>query len=412
MTNNTLSDFYPISYSEKLVSFRNLVPDIPSTTYASHGMYYYPAKFIPQVVRWAIEEYTEVGDWVIDPFAGSGTVCIESQITGRNSVNLDLNPLIEELLKAKTIKGVLWEELEHIAIKIMENQKEFHPKWSRIHYWHPDEFFTILSKMWYVYYDTPHPLILIALLQTTKRYSFGDDEIPKLFKSKRKTEWVKETLTLDYQKQINDFFWKSLKKVYLSSKEFEKCSKNSQKSSYIAKGDVDQLNYPLNGEYSLLITSPPYGLAHEYIRSVKLDLAWLNFDDVQIRELGKKEIPYNKNVPDLKIESNTFQFFNEKVRDDIKIYSITYFKSILFILEKVMSRLKSGGTAAIFVGNATFSGVEMPYHQIFREHLESKGYRFERLLEDKIQGRRLFKKRNNLSPNGIESEYLLILKKD
>ena len=30
----------------EIVSFRELEPEIPSTTYASHGMYYHPAKFL------------------------------------------------------------------------------------------------------------------------------------------------------------------------------------------------------------------------------------------------------------------------------------------------------------------------------------------------------------------------------
>ncbi len=40
---------------EVIVSFRMLMRnEIPSTDYASHGMYYYPAKFVPQVVRFLI----------------------------------------------------------------------------------------------------------------------------------------------------------------------------------------------------------------------------------------------------------------------------------------------------------------------------------------------------------------------
>jgi len=40
------------------ISFRAVVTDIPSTTYATHALYMYPAKFIPQVVRYVIDRYT------------------------------------------------------------------------------------------------------------------------------------------------------------------------------------------------------------------------------------------------------------------------------------------------------------------------------------------------------------------
>jgi hypothetical protein len=36
------------------VLFREIVNEIPSTTYATHGLYMYPAKFIPQVVRYVV----------------------------------------------------------------------------------------------------------------------------------------------------------------------------------------------------------------------------------------------------------------------------------------------------------------------------------------------------------------------
>ena len=58
----------------ELVSFRELVPEIKDTGYLTHAIFAYPAKFIPQVVRYAINTYTKEGDWIVDPFAGSGTV--------------------------------------------------------------------------------------------------------------------------------------------------------------------------------------------------------------------------------------------------------------------------------------------------------------------------------------------------
>ena len=76
-----------------------------------------------------------------------------------------------------------------------------------------------------------------------------------------------------------------------------------------------------------------------------------------------------------------------------------------------MHALKASGTAAIFVGNATFSGVEFPFCDIFREHFENNCFQFELILENEIVGRRLFRGRKNLSPNGMGSEYLLVMKK-
>ena len=130
------------------ISFRELVTSIPSTTYASHGMYYYPARFIPQVVRWAIEKYTNPGDSVLDPFAGSGTVGVEAMITGRDATCVDLSPMLQYLIDGKTYLNPSLQELLRLGENIVNSNIEYIPKWTKMDYWYPDEIYSILRKMW------------------------------------------------------------------------------------------------------------------------------------------------------------------------------------------------------------------------------------------------------------------------
>ena len=71
-------------------------------SYATHGIHRYPAKFIPQIPRFCIESYSEIGDDVLDPFMGSGTTLLESFILGRNSYGIDIHPLARLIAKVKT----------------------------------------------------------------------------------------------------------------------------------------------------------------------------------------------------------------------------------------------------------------------------------------------------------------------
>lgn len=50
----------------------------------------YHGNFIPQVPRQLFNRYTKKGDWILDPFMGSGTSLIEAQRMGRNSIGIDL----------------------------------------------------------------------------------------------------------------------------------------------------------------------------------------------------------------------------------------------------------------------------------------------------------------------------------
>ncbi len=76
--------------------------------YASHPMHSYAAKFPPQLPRWAIEEFTQKGDKVFDPFVGSGTTLVEARILGRNSYGTEIDPLSRLIAQ---VKCTLVEEL-------------------------------------------------------------------------------------------------------------------------------------------------------------------------------------------------------------------------------------------------------------------------------------------------------------
>jgi hypothetical protein len=56
----------------------------------------YWGNFVPQIPNQLMRRYTRRGEWVIDPFAGSGTTLIEAQRLGRNALGIDLQPQMVE----------------------------------------------------------------------------------------------------------------------------------------------------------------------------------------------------------------------------------------------------------------------------------------------------------------------------
>ena len=69
----------------------------------THNFYRYPARFSPEFVRCAIQEFSEVGDVVYDPFMGGGTTLVEAASLGRHCVGTDISSLAAFVARVKTI---------------------------------------------------------------------------------------------------------------------------------------------------------------------------------------------------------------------------------------------------------------------------------------------------------------------
>ncbi|MEM1830973.1 MAG: DNA methyltransferase [Thermosphaera sp.] len=416
-----------MAYREIL--FRELAR-LPSTTYATHGLYMYPAKFIPHVVRYVIEKYTSPGDWVFDPFAGYGTVAVEASLTGRNAVLWDLNPMTEVFTLASIFKGYL--SLKDFELD-WDYESPFHPSWENIYYWHPREFYVVLSRLWgywhrEVYGKARSDLkvqrayaIAIPLLRVTRFFSYSDEKIAKLYKSKRAVEKVSRLLSTDWRSMMVRMYWNEAKRVVekireynaLHPKQVEIVLKTSRKH----KGGLivfDSLTERLDRDVKLLITSPPYLQAQEYIRSFKLELAWLGYSGKDLRELSSHEIPYNK-PGRVEVRSKTYSELLEKIKSFgeklLKLYE-AYFHSLIRFLNNNADRVEY---IAIFVGPVKVRNLRVPIDEILKEHLETLGFKHVETLIDRIVARRLFKSTINpatgLMDERTPTEHLLVMKK-
>ena len=365
--------------------------------YFTHSFFKYPCKFIPQVPRWAIEKYTKENDLVLDCFAGSGTTLVEAVLLNRNGLGVDFDKLSQLLCLTKT-KLLSAKEISYVRKNLdvkfnKSNKSKFEiPDLKNIDHWFSKETIDELGNLKIMIDKEKHPNIknfyLVCFASIIKKVSNADENSPKPYVSSR---FLKKKIL------VKDIFIKTVNN-YLKS--FEKYKDRKLGTTKIISEDARKLKISkLKNKIDLAVTSPPYINAFDYVRSLRLENAWLNyFGDANVSEIKKRQIG---------TESISAKEYNEtllttgiKLLDDLlkRIYLIdkkrafviyNYFKDMEANLVAVKYLLKKGSHYIIVVGDSVIRGVEVPTHKILIEIAEKNGFQLINLFSYIIKNRYL-----------------------
>ncbi|MGC8853029.1 MAG: hypothetical protein ACP5P0_05440, partial [Hydrogenobacter sp.] len=374
------------------VSFRKILKEISSTTHSVFGLYKYPAKFIPQVPAYVLKHYAKKGMRVFDPFAGYGTVGLTARLYGCDYELWDLNPMLNVIHQSAIldISNVSKIDLQKLMKEIKACREEFLPNWSALNRWIPEEFLDMLSKVWGFFHSTKDEsiknLIVLPLLKITRYFSYSDEKIHKLYKSKKALKKIEELLSKNWKELFFTMLEKNIEKHIEKLKEYSKL--NPEEVNYIVKASVDVMETNLENQANILITSPPYLQAQEYIRSTKLELFWLGFSEDYIKSLSSKEIPYRK-AKEVHIQSEIFYKLRNYIEEEhIRSLYDRYFYALISALEKLSSMVAD--YIFIFVGPAKVRGIPVPIDDIIVEHFGNLGWEHEITFVDTIVARSMF----------------------
>ncbi len=254
------------------ILMRNAVPEIPPSLNGAFAIYQYPAKFIPQVVAFALKKYAQPGMTIFDPFAGYGTAGVVSRLYGMEYILWDLNPMLEVIHNTVLLSPTLPFGMKprQLLSALRESKKEYVPTWSNLDHWFPGEFLPILSRTWGAVHDLPKELkyyLLIPLAKTTRYFSYGDEKVHKLYSSKRARSKVERLLQGDWKKLFYLRLEEELSSLLGKLTEYNRL--NPMQVGHTVCAGIDTLETNLDKDVDILITSPPYLQAQECIRSTK-----------------------------------------------------------------------------------------------------------------------------------------------
>lgn len=80
----------------------------------------YHGNFVPQIPHQLFSRYTKKGDWILDPFMGSGTSLIEAQRMGRNSIGIEL----QQTVACEARERIETERRDDCAVKVVSGDSQ------------------------------------------------------------------------------------------------------------------------------------------------------------------------------------------------------------------------------------------------------------------------------------------------
>ena len=157
--------------------------DTTNVAYFTHSFFKYPAKFIPQIQNWAITNFTNVNDIVLDCFCGSGTTLVESSLNNRKQLGVDFDKISLLLSSVKTTKlnksdfKVIKNSLKSFDYKNYQNRDL--PDFKNIEYWFPEKNIYVLNGLYYFINnlnitDKIKNFLLVCYISTIRKSSYSE----------------------------------------------------------------------------------------------------------------------------------------------------------------------------------------------------------------------------------------------
>lgn len=380
----------------------------------------------------------------MDPFCGSGTLLVESLVSGRNSLGVDIDPLATFIseVKSNPIPSSRLEELsERMEVRLASLEREpvvydnfmfddltpgnFETEVSTLEVPRIPNLFHWFRR--YVIVDLAHVLHVIRTTRCTAterrffelvfasiiRASSNADPVP--VSGLEVTSHMKERDAAG--RRINPFelYRKASKRAIRDMGSL--CENASDASVSVSRQDASRMR--ITKHVDAVITSPPYHGAVDYYRRHQLEMFWLGLTKSQddrlrlLRDyLGRPKPPASHPfIKDRSITQPRALEVEHRIRQ-VDPYRANAFKHYCVGMTRVFSRLATflePGTPAVFVvGHSSWNGGILDTSELFAE-LSAPAFAVVEELWYPIRNRYMSYSRHNDA--SIDREYVLVLRR-
>ena len=399
-------------------------------SYLTHGIHKFPAKFFPELPRYLIRKYSNIGEIVLDPMCGSGTTILEALLNNRIAIGIDIDPIARLITKVKTTPidseklTIAAHDLEE-HIESLNTSVDYCPIIPDFHY----------RENWF------RPYVLRELAIINDSIDFLLEKNPNDSDSQDIGDFFRIVLSSIIREVSNadpnctrTVLRKKIVKNILPGDTFVKFSQtlfrhcNSmldlfEISRSLQINDVllpvgDAMNTSLDTDsIDLTITSPPYINAVDYPRTHQLEMYWLGLlgdgplSDIKRTYIGTETVYKNEYAALKSSGYDTLDPILEKIYEEDPRRSFIVFKffeDMKLQLEEIYRVLKPNGRYCITIGSNLIRGVEVRSDQILSEIATSEvGFELENTFFSKLIRHFIRIPR----PERMSGEWILVLRK-
>lgn len=370
------------------------------TSYLTHGIHPYPAKFIPQIPNALIQELSGVGDTVGDIFCGSGTTLVEALTLKRHAVGIDANPLACMISNAKT-GGCSEADYADLLVLVQQaralgdsllpssneddlfpsskfSSKEWRPAFDKLDFWFElhviEELAEALAWCRQLTSEVARNLALTAFSSIVVAVSKQDSD----------TRYVRREKNIPPGDVLRRFA-RALEQVARAATEFSDVVEPRFKCEIV---DANLLDAPTIPQLDLVVCSPPYPNAYSYHLYHMTRMVWLGMDQPRFK---KQEIGSHRKYSSNGKNGATAETFKTEFSE---------------ILAWLATRLRRGGYACFVVGDSTLKGQRINNADLISQSGQAAGFHEVMRIDRTMQAT---KKAFNPAIGKIKTENILIL---
>lgn len=352
-----------------------------SSSYTTHTIHAFAAKFPPQLPRTFIERLTHPGATVLDPMMGSGTTVLEAALLGRRAIGVDLDPLAVRVSRVKT-RAVDQEHLHTAGDSVIASasmllvdkaalKKEIERRFDPATRDFLDYWFTTAAQ---------HELLALLLSIEEEPDTAVREVLEVVFSSIIITKSGGVSLARDLaHTRPHRVEGKTIRSAIAQFKTRLRKSVTALRALPadalpVELHHADARKLPLDDEsVDLVMTSPPYANAIDYMRAHKFSLVWLGAPVSKLAALRSTYIGSENSRGAIAddLPTTAARCVSEVAQRDRRKARVLqkYLVEMRAALAEMLRVLRAGAAAGVVVGPSTMRGIRVQT----QEHLAEIG---------------------------------------